>query len=199
MVVYLCSSNGGKLKELSLAARGSDLEVLPLPGLKAICPPEETGTTFEANASEKALYYSQFTSELVVADDSGLEVDALGGAPGVLSARYAGPEASDTDNNALLLKRLRGQTLRTARFICIVVAAQTGKPLFTARGQVEGEILKEPQGRNGFGYDPLFLYPPLYRSFAELSPEEKLQVSHRGKAMAELLRFLDQYASGHRA
>src|SRR3954453_15758662 len=126
MLVYLCSSNAGKLKELSLAAHGSDLQVLPLPGLKEISPPEETGTTFDANAAQKALYYSQFTSELVVADDSGLEVDALEGAPGVLSARYAGYAASDADNNALVLKRLDGQPLRTARFVCVVVAAHGG-------------------------------------------------------------------------
>jgi XTP/dITP diphosphohydrolase len=195
MIVYLCSSNTGKLKELSLAAQGSGLEVLPLPGLREIATPEETGSTFEDNAAQKALYYSMFTSELVVADDSGLEVDSLGGAPGVLSARYAGPNASDDDNNRLLLKTLEHKTVRTGRFVCVVVAAQMGKRLFTARGQVEGEILKEPRGQNGFGYDPLFFYPPYGRSFAELTAEEKLKVSHRGKAMAELLRFLRQYAS----
>ncbi len=199
MLVYLCSSNGKKLKELSLAAHGSDLEVLPLPGLKEIAPPEETGTTFEANASQKALYYSQFTSELVVADDSGLAVDALAGAPGVFSARFAGPEASDADNNALLLNRLRGQTFRKARFVCVLVAAQAVTHLFTARGEVEGDILTRPQGNSGFGYDPLFFYPPFGRSFAELTQEEKLKVSHRGKAMDDLLRFLNQYASGRRA
>jgi XTP/dITP diphosphohydrolase len=198
MLVYLCSSNQGKLKELSLAAEGSGLEVLPLPRLKEIDPPEETGRTFEENASQKALYYSQFSSDLVVADDSGLEVDALGGAPGVVSARFAGSDAEDPENNALLLELMRDEERRTGRFVCVVVAAQAGKRLFTARGQVEGEILREPRGQNGFGYDPLFFYPPFNRSFAELIPAEKLNVSHRGKAMAELLRFLQGYASGTR-
>src|SRR6476661_10718785 len=104
MVVHLCSSNPGKLKELTFAARGSGLEVLPLPGLRKISPPEETGSTFEDNASDKALYYSQFTSELAVADDSGLQVDALGGRPGVFSARFAGSNANDAQNNEFLLE-----------------------------------------------------------------------------------------------
>src|SRR5436305_15123600 len=124
MIVYLCSSNSGKLKELSLAAQGSGFEVLPLPVLKEIDAPEETGRTFDENASQKALYYSQFTSELVIADDSGLEVNALGGAPGVLSARYAGPNAEDHENNALLLEKMRDEDARTARFVCVVVAAR---------------------------------------------------------------------------
>jgi XTP/dITP diphosphohydrolase len=194
MVVYLCSSNKRKLKELSLAAEGSGLEVLSLPQLREIPPPEETGSTFEENASEKALYYSQFTSEVVVADDSGLEVDALHGAPGVFSARFAGPDVQDHENNALLLELMREEEKRKARFVCAIVAAQAGKRLFTAQGEVEGEILRAPQGLNGFGYDPLFFYPPLGRSFAELTPDEKLGVSHRGKAMAALLHFLKRYA-----
>ncbi len=194
MVVYLCSSNRGKLEELSLAAQGSGLQVLALPGLREIPPPEETGSTFEENASEKAVYYSQFTPEIVVADDSGLEVDALNGAPGVFSARFAGFGANDEANNALLLQRLRGQKNRTARFVCAAVAARRGECLFRQRGEVEGEILRAPQGVNGFGYDPLFLYPPFGRSFAELTGEEKLRVSHRGKAMAALLSFLKEYS-----
>src|SRR3954466_2394848 len=183
MIVYLCSSNSAKLKELSRAAQGSGFEVLPLPTLKEIDAPEETGRSFEENASQKALYYSQFTSELVIADDSGLEVNALGGAPGVLSARYAGCGAEDSENNALLLELMRHQEQRTARFVCVVVAAQAGKRLFTASGHVEGQMLREPKGQSGFGYDPLFFYRPFNRSFAELTAAEKLKVSHRGKAM----------------
>ena len=194
MVVYLCSSNNGKLKELSLAAEGSGLEVLSLPQLREIPPPEETGSTFEENASEKALYYSQFTAEVVVADDSGLEVDALNGAPGVFSARFAGPDAQDHENNALLLELMGEEEKREARFVCTAAAAQAGKRLFTAQGEVEGEILRVPQGLNGFGYDPLFFYPPFGRSFAELTSDEKLRVSHRGKAMAALLDLLKRYA-----
>jgi XTP/dITP diphosphohydrolase len=195
MIVYLCSSNPGKLKELSLASEGSGLEVLSLPGLKEIPPPEETGLTFEENATQKAVFYSQCTGELVVADDSGLEVDALGGRPGIFSARFAGPGAGDKENNALLLHLMREEERRTARFVCAVVAAKAGQGVFTGRGEAEGTILREQRGEGGFGYDPLFFYPPLGRSFAELSPEEKLEVSHRGKAMAELLRFLKQYAT----
>jgi XTP/dITP diphosphohydrolase len=198
MTVYLCSSNRAKLQELAQAAQGSGFEVLPLPGLKDISPPEETGSTFENNASEKALYYSQFTPEVVVADDSGLQVDALGGSPGVLSARFAGSDADDPENNALLLELMKNVERRTARFVCVVVAAQAGKRLFMARGEVEGEILEEPCGRGGFGYDPLFYYPPFHRSFAELTAAEKLNVSHRGRAMAELLGFLREYAFGSR-
>lgn len=194
MIVYLCSSNKGKLKELSLAAEGSGLQVRSLPGLREIPAPQETGSTFEENASEKAIYYSQFTSEVVVADDSGLEVDALNGAPGVFSARFAGPEAEDYENNALLLELMGDEEERKARFVCAVVAARAGERLFTARAEVEGEILRAPQGLNGFGYDPLFLYPPFRRSFAELTSQEKLAVSHRGKAMAALLNFLKGYA-----
>jgi XTP/dITP diphosphohydrolase len=199
MLVYLCSSNKGKLKELSLAAQGSGLEVLPLPGLREIPPPEETGTSFEENASEKAVYYSQFTPEIVVADDSGLEVDALNGAPGVFSARFAGAGANDEANNALLLKRLRGQENRTARFVCAAVAARGGECLFSGRGEVEGEILTARRGSNGFGYDPLFFYPPFNRSFAELTADEKLTVSHRGKAMRKLLDFLIPFEADERA
>jgi|SRR4051794_16203368 XTP/dITP diphosphohydrolase len=195
MIVYLCSSNRGKLKELSLASQGSGLEVQFLPGLKEISPPEETGTTFEENASQKAIYYSRFTSELVIADDSGLEVDALSGRPGVHSARFAGPNATDAANNGSLLELMEAEDHRTARFVCVVVAAKQGERVFTARGEVEGTLLRQARGEGGFGYDPLFFYPPLERSFAELTGEEKLRVSHRGKAMAELLGFLKQYAS----
>src|SRR3954447_17301924 len=130
MVVHLCSSNIGKLKELSLATQGSELEVLSLPRLGEISPPEETGETFEENAWLKALYYSHFTSELVVTDDSGLQVDALNGRPGVLSARFAGPNATDAENNALLLELMEGKQRRTARFVCVVVAAKAGERLF---------------------------------------------------------------------
>lgn len=190
MIIYLCSSNTGKIRELSLAARKTDFQVESLPGIQNIAPPEETGSTFEANATLKALFYSQFTEELVLADDSGLEVDALFGAPGIFSARYAGPDASDEENNALLLRELANQAERTARFVCVVAAARKGKPVISARGEVQGEILHSPRGQNGFGYDPLFFYPPLNRSFAELSADEKLGVSHRGQAMRTLLGLL---------
>jgi XTP/dITP diphosphohydrolase len=195
--LYACSGNPGKLREFTLAARefiSSGITVEPLPDLRKIPPPDESGISFEENSRLKAAYYSRFTNKLVFADDSGLEVDALGGGPGVYSARYAGPEATDADNNALLLKRLEGFSNRRARFVCVLAAAQRGRVLYSAEDTVEGEILTSPRGRHGFGYDPLFFYPPWQRSLAEIPPEEKSQVSHRGKAMRKLLKwFCNRY------
>lgn len=192
MILYACSSNPGKLREFALAAEQfrSDLIIEPLPGLKNIEAPEETGATFAENAALKALYYSRFTDEMVFADDSGLVVDALGGEPGVYSARYAGPDATDEANNQLLLQRLQGLANRHARFVCVIAAAKRGALLHTSTGTAEGEILEAPRGTNGFGYDPLFFYPPLNTGFAELSPEAKFVVSHRGHAVRNLLAWL---------
>lgn len=187
MKLYVSTSNAGKLRELQAAAVAFSLDIEPLPNLKAIAAPEETGKTFEENAIAKALYYSQFTHEAVLCDDSGLELDALYGAPGVFSARFAGPNATDQDNNNHLLSRLGNVAVRTARFVCVAAVARTRELLGTARGAVEGEILAAPRGHAGFGYDPLFLYPPLQKTFAELTPEEKLSVSHRGRAVRALL------------
>jgi XTP/dITP diphosphohydrolase len=191
MILYACSTNPGKLGEFVL----SGLPIEPLPGLREIAAPEETGATFEENAALKAVYYSQFTSEAVFADDSGLEADALGGEPGVFSARYAGENASDAQNNALLLERLQGALNRHGRFVCAIALAQSGHLISTVRGTVEGEILEAPRGTNGFGYDPLFFYPPLKRGFAELSPDEKFQVSHRGKALRALAGTLTELST----
>lgn len=178
MIVYAASSNPGKLKEFGLE---------PLPGLNSIPPPEENGATFEENASMKAVYYSKFTSEFVLAEDSGLEVEALDGAPGIYSARYSGPNASDFSNNELLLRALGDSDNRKARYVCVAVLAQTGRVVKLARGTVEGEIMRTPRGEHGFGYDPLFFYAPLGRCFGELTPDEKFEVSHRGKALRALL------------
>jgi XTP/dITP diphosphohydrolase len=186
MRIYGCSSNPAKLREFALGG----LEIDALPNLKQIPAPEETGTTFEENASAKALYYSRLTPEIVLADDSGIEVDALHGAPGVYSARYAGPEATDEENNNLLLDNLGGANHREGRFVCVLVLAQRGEILLIVRGVVEGQILNAPRGTGGFGYDPLFFYPPLARSFAELTPKEKFAVSHRGNALRALLARL---------
>lgn len=190
MILYACSSNKGKLREFALASEQSgrtDIQLATLPDLHAIPPPEETGTTFEANAVLKSLYYSRFTDAYVFADDSGLEVDALGRAPGVYSARYAGPEASDEENNRLLLRNLAAATDRTARFVCVIALARAGELVTTVSGVVEGGILHQPRGSGGFGYDPLFYYAPLQRTLAELGHEDKLAVSHRGKAIRRLL------------
>ena len=193
MLIYACSSNSGKLNEFALAAQQSGLSNLtiePLPGLESIRPPEETGTTFEENAQAKAIYYSRFTGQIVLADDSGLQVDALYGAPGIYSARYAGPEATDEDNNNVLLRNLGATSQRTARFVCVLALARREEVLLITHGSVEGAILIAPRGSNGFGYDPLFFYPPSQRSFAELAAQEKFAVSHRGVALRRLFEQL---------
>jgi XTP/dITP diphosphohydrolase len=195
MIIYACSSNRAKLEELVLAGRESglaELTIEPLPGVTQIPAPDENGTSFEENAKIKAEYYSGFTEELVLADDSGLEVAALHGAPGIHSARYAGPNATDSENNELLLQHLENQDNRAARFVCAVALARAGHVCTSVRGTAEGEILNQPRGDRGFGYDPLFFYPPLGRTFAELTCDEKFAVSHRGRALRNLFSYLSQ-------
>lgn len=189
MKLFCATTNAGKLREFEMAFR-EPIEVTPLPGLASIQPCEETGATFEENAVLKAVYYSKHCDGYLFADDSGLEVDALGGAPGVYSARYAGPHATDAANNDLLLERLRGVTNRAARFVCVIALAQAGKPIRTFRGQVEGRILDAPRGANGFGYDPLFFYPPFACTFGEAPLDRKMEVSHRAQALAHLREYL---------
>jgi XTP/dITP diphosphohydrolase len=167
------------------------MEVLELPDLRQIPACEETGRTFEENAILKATYYGRHAPGLLFADDSGLEVDALDGAPGVVSARYAGPGATDAENNALVLGNMRGREDRRARFVCVIALADRGRAVRTFRGVVEGEILEAARGSEGFGYDPLFYYPPSRRSFGEISVEEKMAVSHRGKALTALFQFVE--------
>jgi XTP/dITP diphosphohydrolase len=191
--VYACSGNPGKLAEFALAARmfaGSPDLIRPLPDLEHITPPEENGQTFEENAMAKAAYYSRFSAEPVFADDSGLVVDALGGKPGILSARFAGPGATDRANNDLLLTQLASIADRRAHFTCVIALAREGRVIQTFLGAVEGEISYLPRGENGFGYDPLFFYPPSAVSFGEMTAEEKLPLSHRGQALRKLLDYL---------
>ena len=154
MLLYCATTNPGKLREFRefFAGSGITLEALQIPA------PEETGASFEENAIAKAIYYSTHSDGLVFAEDSGLEVDALGGQPGVYSARYAGPGASDEDNNRLLIERMRGVTNRAARFVAVIALARAGQLLGTFHGSVEGDLLDAPRGQNGFGYDPLFYY-----------------------------------------
>lgn len=189
MIVYCATTNAGKLREFRMAAKDSCI-IEALPGLSHIPAPEETGHTFEENAIQKALYYGAHTSGYLFAEDSGLEVDALNGEPGVYSARYAGPGASDGENNALVLERLGTNPLRSARFVCVVALVQGGNLVRTFRGAVEGEILPAARGSHGFGYDPLFYYPPFGCSFGEVERERKQQVSHRGAALRQLIQFL---------
>lgn len=203
--VLVASSNPGKLADFAAAANLLGIEVAPLTGIKQIQPPEETGTTFEENARLKAEYYSRHaTQEILIADDSGLVVDALGGEPSVRSARYAEDAGISTDdpdlaNNALLLRRAESipDSQRQCAFVCAIAAAQNGTTLqiFTARAN--GMLLREPRGSNGFGYDPLFYFPQLKKSFAELSREEKLQVSHRGAAFRMFLEWMSARKQAH--
>jgi XTP/dITP diphosphohydrolase len=188
--LYCATGNPGKLREFRLAGELLHIDVEPLAGLKEIVAPEETGATFEENARLKAAYYSRFAPGLLFADDSGLAVDALGGAPGVYSARYAGPHSTDSENNALLLERLDGNPDRRARFVCVIALAEAGEVRETFRGEVEGEILTAARGPGGFGYDPLFYCPPFGCSFGEVDGPKKFDVSHRGKALRALLNHL---------
>lgn len=200
MTLYCATTNAGKLREFRLAADefGGGIRIEPLPGLSKIPPPAETGRTFAENAIGKAIYYSRFAPGPLFADDSGLEVDALGGEPGVDSAHYAGAGAHDADNNRLLIERLRGVADRSARFVCVIALAEQGKLIETFEGTIEGRILDAPRGVNGFGYDPLFFYPPYGRTLAEVSAEEKLAVSHRGKALRAMLEFVARLSSPSR-
>ena len=190
MKVYCATGNAGKLREFRLAGELLGIEVEPLTGLKSIQAPEESGLTFEENARVKAAYYSQFAPGLLFADDSGLEVDALGGEPGVYSARYAGEHATDENNNRLLLERLRDRQERTGRFVCVIALAEAGEVCQTFRGEVEGELLREARGPGGFGYDPLFYYAPFGCTFGEVDGPRKFDVSHRGQALRALLNYL---------
>ena len=190
------SSNPGKLKEYqTLAASyasGAGVELALLPNFAALPQFDESAPTFAENAAGKALHYSRFADQMVIADDSGLAVVALGGAPGPQSARYAGPGAGDSDRVKKLLGELREKnvTNRRARFVCVLAAAQQRRMLAVLSECVDGVLLELPRGQGGFGYDPIFLFEPLGKTFAELSREEKNQYSHRGKAFRKLLEFL---------
>jgi XTP/dITP diphosphohydrolase len=197
--IFIASSNPGKLADFAAAARAHNIEVLPLSHIKDITAPEETGSTFEENARLKAEYYSlHVPGEILIADDSGLTVDALQGDPGVRSARYAedaGIKTDDPDeaNNQLLLKRAEAipASQRQCAFVCSIAAARDGRTLKTFTADAKGMLLRAPRGSNGFGYDPLFYFPNLNKSFAELSREEKLRVSHRGAAFRKFLDWMD--------
>ncbi len=193
--IYLASSNTGKLRELRALAEGSEINAELLPKFRELPPAKEDHASFALNALEKTLYYSRFTGELVVADDSGLAVDALDGAPGVRSARYAGPNATDEDNNHKLLAELRGvpKEKRTARYLCVLALARQNRLLALFSDSCEGRILTEHRGRGGFGYDPLFYFPPLEKTLAEVSEAEKNLHSHRGKAFRKLLAYLQEH------
>ena len=199
MIRLQCATgNPGKLREFRLAAGLAPVEIELLPGFKEIPPCVEDGRTFEENAIVKARHYGRHASGLLFADDSGLEVDALGGAPGVFSARFslmeppvAGPPlAVDEANNRLLLEKLRGVENRTARFVCAIALAEGGELRGVWRGAVEGVIINEARGKGGFGYDPLFYCPQVGSTFGEASQDRKFAVSHRGQALRNMLAAL---------
>jgi len=192
--LYLASSNSGKLKEFSAIAAEihSTIELALLPEFSQLVPFPEDAPTFAENAVGKALHASAISSEAVCADDSGLVVPTLGGEPGVRSARYAGPDSTNTQNNAKLLTALAGKTNdeRAAHFVCVLAVARKGNALAVISNRVDGFILDAPRGSGGFGYDPVFYFPALNKSFAELSSSEKNLHSHRGKAFRQLLEVL---------
>lgn len=198
MILYVATSNPGKLRDFAVAARDTGVAIEPLPGLSNIPAPAEDEPTFDGNARTKAVYYSQFApGEIVIADDSGLEVDALHGEPGVRSARYAadaglsaeGTATTDQRNNLYLLSKMRNMPRGqgSARYRCVLAAARDGMCLYTGDGLVEGEILSEPRGAGGFGYDPLFYLPELGKTMAEIDLATKHTLSHRGRALRNLL------------
>ncbi len=190
--LLVATMNPGKLREFAAALIPTGVEIIGLDSLEQPPEIEETGNTFEANARLKAEGYSLHTDAHVLADDSGLEVDALDGAPGVHSARYGGPGLDDAGRNRKLVEALRDvqPERRTARFRCVLALARAGETLATFEGVVEGRILREPRGDNGFGYDPLFFHPESCCTTAELSTERKQRISHRGQAIAALLSAL---------
>jgi XTP/dITP diphosphohydrolase len=202
--VFIATSSAGKLRDFAAAA--GELQVQPLPGFDSLPSAIEDGATFEENARKKAEHYSRLApGRLVLADDSGLEVEALGGSPGVRSARYAAEESPALDsglpvdqaNNARLLRELQDvpEEGRAARFVCVIAVARDGRTLAASRGEAAGVIARAPRGGGGFGYDPLFYFPRLEKTFAELTPQEKAAVSHRGAAFR---RFLEWYVGSGR-
>jgi XTP/dITP diphosphohydrolase len=191
--LFIASGNRGKLKEFRDLAAGHAMELELLPNYSSLAEFPENAPTFAENAAGKALYYSRRSEQMVFADDSGLVVPSLGGAPGVHSARYAGPGASNEQKIEKLLREMRGKTSaeRAAHFVCVITVARSGRACMVVSGQVNGVILEEPRGSGGFGYDPIFYFPELQKSFAELLPEEKNVHSHRGKAFLRMMELLE--------
>jgi XTP/dITP diphosphohydrolase len=195
--LLLASMNPGKLQEMKELVAGLPFRVFCPVELGIRESPEETGATFIENAILKARHYARRSGRLTVADDSGLSVDALDGGPGLYSSRFGGPGATDADRNRFLLEKLAGVPAerRGARFTSAVAVVKDGEVLFQTEASVEGRIAEAPRGPNGFGYDPLFFYPPFGRTFGEVAPREKARVSHRGQAFARLREFLTRMAA----
>jgi XTP/dITP diphosphohydrolase len=199
VLLVAATRNRGKSMEIRTILQDFPVEIRDLNDFGSIPEAVEDGSTFEENAYKKACFAAKVLGIPALADDSGLEVEALGGEPGILSARYAGPKASDRANNLKLLKALSGITHRKARFCCVLSLAVPSGQALTFQSTCEGLIADAPRGNNGFGYDPLFYYPPMGKTFGEMTLEEKSSVSHRGKSLMDLkrefhkvLRWLDQ-------
>jgi XTP/dITP diphosphohydrolase len=193
LTLVVATSNPNKVREIRLLLADAPCELRTLSDWPHAEAPEETGATFEDNARAKALYYASITGELTVAEDSGLEIDAMGGAPGVESARFHGVDSSYPEKFARIYAELsaRGQTTSPARFVCALAVAKGARVVFEARGTVEGRIAPEPKGEGGFGYDPIFFYPPFGCTLAEAGAR-KSAVSHRAMAFRQLAAFLSK-------
>jgi len=190
--VLVATTNADKLVEIRLILEGLDLDIVSLASWPDVAAPEETGATFAENARAKALYYCAATGLPAVAEDSGLEIGALDGAPGVLSARFGGEAATYPQRFDLIYRMLaeRGASTSPARFVCALALAGEGRVRFETRGAVEGSTAAAPRGDGGFGYDPIFFYPPFGRTLAEVSRARKASVSHRGQAFRALRDYL---------
>ena len=194
--LYCATGNAGKLREFQIAASYAPVTIDLVPNFRDLPPAVEDGATFEENAIRKALHYARYVDGLLFADDSGLEVDALDGAPGVVSARFAGPDATDAANNRLLLEKLRAIPGRTfpfpARFACRIALVKGASVVGVYSGGVEGAILESPRGTSGFGYDPLFYYTSFGCTFGEADAARKFSVSHRGQALRAMIESLSR-------
>jgi len=191
-IIVLATRNAGKVKEFREILRDFPVEIRSLNDFGPIPEVVEDGLTFDDNAYKKALFTAKALGLPAIADDSGLVVEALHGAPGVRSARYAGAQATDADNIKKLLQEMAGQANRRAAFECVLSLAVPTGPALTYEGRCEGEITTEVHGQKGFGYDPVFFFPPYGKTFAEIAGAEKNRVSHRGKALAQLVAEFDQ-------
>jgi XTP/dITP diphosphohydrolase len=190
--LVIATGNPGKITEIQELLTGFPIEIKSLADFGPIPEVAEDGETFDENAYKKASFTAKILGIPALADDSGLMVEALGGAPGVLSARYAGENATDAQRVAKLLKAMQGQSHRKAAFECVISIAVPSGPALTYEARCEGLIAEQPTGQSGFGYDPLFFYPPLNKTFGQMTIAEKSQVSHRGKALQELIQEFDK-------
>ena len=193
MKIVVATTNAHKVSEICDIFSNLPYTIESIKNYVTVRAPEETGTTFQENAKLKALYYSSKIPQLTVAEDSGLQIDGLDGAPGIHSARYPGVTYQEKFRRIYTQLHERGLTTSSARFICAVALAQNQKIVFESRGVIEGRIAEQPVGTEGFGYDPIFFYPPFSRTLAELTPKQKARVSHRGQAF----KTLHQYLANH--